>query len=69
MASKKVTIGADGTPTATDAVMGDILSTALSSDSALTGTYGMVQKGLLFLGGMVTQNVRNGNGINVFTRT
>jgi len=69
MASKKLVLSADGTTaTVADAAASDIVTTALSMDSALTGFYGKAQLGLAFLGGMVTQNVRNGNGINVFQR-
>lgn len=58
MASKKITVSEAGQATATDAVVGDILTTALSTDSALTGTYGLIQKGLLVVLGMSIQSKR-----------
>lgn len=65
--SKKVTLSADGTTaTVADATFGDILTTAVSTDSAVTGMYGLVQRGAFLLTGMVVQNVRLGNGINPF---
>lgn len=67
MSSKKVTLNAAGdAATVADAKFGDVLSTALSTDSALTGTYGLFQKVALVGTGMVIQNVRLGNGINPF---
>lgn len=65
MASKKVTVSADGaTATTADAKVSDIFTTAISTDSALTGTYGLVQKlGLVALG-MAGQNYRLGRGWN-----
>lgn len=66
--SKKVTLSADGaTATVADATIGDIFSTALSTDSALTGMYGLTQRAGLFIAGMATQNVRLGRGINPFS--
>lgn len=43
--STKVVVAADGTVTKTDAVLGDIFSTAVSTDSAIVGTYGLIQRG------------------------
>ena len=42
----------------------DILTTALSTDSAVTGTYGLIQKAALFVGGMAVQNKRRANSFN-----
>lgn len=57
--SKKIVLSADGaTATVTDASFVDILTTALSTDSALTGAYGLVQKVGLFVGGMAVQSYR-----------
>lgn len=61
--SKKVTIipasgNTPATATVVDATISDILTTAISTDSAVTGTYGLVQKGLLVVGGMAIQNKR-----------
>jgi hypothetical protein len=67
MASKKVTLSADGTTaTVADATAGDIVSTIISSDSAVTGAYGYMQKAGLFVAGMATQNNRLGRGLNPF---
>jgi hypothetical protein len=67
MASKKVTLSADGaTATVTDATLTDIFTTAISTDSAITGMYGLAQKAGLFVGGMALQNSRLGQGINPF---
>lgn len=66
--SKKVTLSADGaTATVVDATVGDIFATALTTNSAVTGTYGFVQKGLFFAAGMITQNIRVGRSWNIFS--
>jgi len=63
--SKKIVLAADGlTATVADATIGDILTTAISTSEAVTGAYGLVQKGLLFVGGMAVQNNRLGRGWN-----
>lgn len=66
MASKKVVVAADGTNTATvtDAVVMDILTTAISTSEAITGTYALVQKVALVGLGMAVQNNRLGRGWN-----
>lgn len=65
--SKKVTLASgEATATVADAEATDILSTLFSSDEALTGTYGFVQKGLLVIAGMSIQNNRKGLGWNPF---
>lgn len=52
--STKVVVAADGTVTKTDAVIGDIFSTAVSTDSALVGTYGLIQRaGLVGVGFLI----------------
>lgn len=60
MPSTKIVVATNAqgvsTATATEATISDIFTTALSSDSAVTGTYGLVQRGLLFAGGMATQS-------------
>lgn len=67
MSSKKVTLNAAGdAATVADAKFGDVITTVLSTDSAITGTYGLVQRAALVATGMVVQNVRLGNGINPF---
>lgn len=63
--SKKITLSADGnTATVGNASISDIFTTAFSGDACVTGTYGFLQKGLLFVGGMATQNYRLGRGWN-----
>lgn len=66
--SKKVTIvpGANGASTAVveEAQIIDILTTAISTDSAVTGTYGLLQKAALFMGGMAVQSKRKLNTFN-----
>lgn len=67
MASKKVTLSADGTTaTVADAKLGDILTTVLSSDSAVTGAYGFAQRAALFVAGMSVQNKRVAGSFNPF---
>lgn len=57
--SKKVTLAADGlTATVSDATIGDIGSTLISTDSAVTGVYGLAQKALLVGGGMMVNSYR-----------
>lgn len=58
MSSKKIVVDAAGVPTATDATLMDVVTTLISTDSAVTGTYGLIQKGLLFVGGMSLQSKR-----------
>lgn len=50
--SKKIIVDAAGVPTASDAKLSDVFTTVLSSDTALTGTYGLTQKVLLVGAGM-----------------
>lgn len=65
--SKKVTLSADGaTATVATATIGDVFTTILSTDSAVTGLYGVAQKAALFVGGMAFQNNRLGQGLNPF---
>lgn len=56
--SKKIVVDAAGVPTATDAELLDIFTTVLSTDTALTGVYGLVQKAGLVVAGMSFQNKR-----------
>lgn len=60
----KVVIGTNGTPTATEATIGDIVTTAFSSDSAVTGTYGLIQRGAFLVAGMSLQNYRKTGSLN-----
>lgn len=63
--SKKITLSADGnTATVADATLSDVFTTALSTDSALTGTYGFLQRLALVGGGMVIQQYRRFGNIN-----
>ena len=52
MTSKKVTLSADeATATVATATVGDIFTTALSTNQAITGMYGLAQKmGLIAIG-------------------
>lgn len=57
--SKKITLSADEkSAIVTDATIGDIFTTILSSNSAVTGIYGFVQKAGLAVGGATVQNMR-----------
>lgn len=69
--NKLVTVAADGANTAivADAVMADVLTSAFSTTAAVTGTYGLVQKGLIFVAGMAVQNNRLGRGWNPISAT
>lgn len=63
--SKLITLSADGTTaTVADAKIADIVTTAISTNTAVTGTYGLIQKGLMVVGGMALQNNRLGRGWN-----
>lgn len=67
MASKKVTLSADGTTaTVAPATLGDIVTTLVSTDSAVTGMYGLAQRAGLFVAGMAVQNKRVGGSLNPF---
>jgi len=61
--SKKVVLNAAGdAATVTDAVLSDVLTTAISTNEALTGTYGLVQKaGLVFFGMAFQEQRRSGS--------
>lgn len=57
--SKKIVLSADGaTATVANATISDIFTTAISTDTAVLGTYGLVQRGLLLVGGMAIQSKR-----------
>lgn len=65
--SKLITVDAGGTTaTVEDAKIGDIFTTLISSDKAVTGTYGLVQRAGLFLGGMSVQTKRLRGTFNPF---
>lgn len=66
--SKKLTLSADGaTAAVADATLSDVFTTAISTNEAITGLYGVTQKALLFIGGMSFQNYRRGGGFNPFS--
>lgn len=57
--SKKIVLAANGgSATVADATIGDIFTTVISTDTAVTGTYGLVQKALLLVSGMSIQSKR-----------
>lgn len=67
MASKKVVLSADATSaTVSDATIGDVFTTIIDQNTAITGMYGLAQKAVLFVGGMAVQNSRLGQGFNPF---
>lgn len=56
----------NGTTSATveESKVGDVLTTLISSDQALTGTHAFIQKGLILLGGMALQSRRTTGSFN-----
>lgn len=57
--SKLITLAADEkTAVVTDATIGDVFKTLLSSNSAVTGLYGFAQKAGLAVAGAAVQNMR-----------
>lgn len=67
MTSKLLTLSADAaTATVASAEVLDIFTTVLSTDKALTGTYGLVQKLGLVGVGMSIQNYRKVGSLNPF---
>lgn len=54
--------------TAQEAGIFDIVSTLISTDKAVTGVYGFVQKAALFLGGMSLQSYRKNDTWNPFAK-
>jgi len=70
MKSRVVTVaGTDAVPvlTSVEAEFTDVFTTLFSTTEALTGMYGLLQRGALFAGGMMLQSKRMGGGLNVFT--
>lgn len=68
MASKKIVLNAAGdAATVSEATLGDVFTTVFSTDSAVTGLYGLAQKAALVIGGMAIQNQRLGHGLNPFS--
>lgn len=49
--------------TIANAKLGDILTTLVSTDSAVTGVYKLVQNVLLVAAGMTVQSYRDGKGL------
>jgi len=65
--SKKVTLNAAGdAATVAEATLTDIFTTVISTDSALTGIYGIAQRAGLVVAGMAVQSFRRGDGLNPF---
>jgi hypothetical protein len=70
MYNKVLTLSADGTTaTVKDATLSDIFTTAISSDSCVTGLYGYMQKAAFTIGGMGYSNKRwSGSWTNFGTK-
>lgn len=67
MTDKKIVLSADGaTATVTNATIGDIVTTAISTNEFVSGTYGLIQKAGMVLGGMALQQYRINGSINPF---
>jgi hypothetical protein len=66
MSHKVIVTGTGATATAavSEAKIADILTTAISTDSAVTGTYGLIQKAGLVVLGMGFQSSRKGGSWN-----
>lgn len=66
MSHKITVVTANGTTTATaeEAKIGDIITTLFSTDQAVTGTYGLVQKAGLVVAGMSFQSQRKSGSWN-----
>lgn len=65
--SKKVVLSADeATAVVSVATAGDIISTLITTDEAVLGNYGLIQRAGLVVAGMAFQSYRTGNGINPF---
>lgn len=63
--SKVIRLNDAGTAATVEAAtIGDVFSTLLSTDSALTGMLGLAQKVGLVVAGMAVQNHRLGRGLN-----
>lgn len=56
--SKLITVDANGVPTAADAKLMDVVTSVVSTNTALTGTYGLIQKVSLVALGMSAQSKR-----------
>jgi len=64
VSSKLVTLSADGTTaTVADATVGDTLSTIFSTDSAVTGLYGIGQKLAIGFAGVLYGNYRHSQSL------
>lgn len=66
MASKKLTLNADNSVTVTDPTLADVATSLIDTNVALTGAYGLVQKGLVALAGASVQNYRLTGSLNPF---
>lgn len=67
--SKLLTHVEGGTPTVADAKLTDIVTTVFSSNQALTGAYGLLQRAAVFVGGMTLQNYRLTGKLNPFAKS
>lgn len=54
----------DGTATATEARVGDVITTIISTDAAVVGMHGLAQRAILFAGGMAAQSYRKTGSLN-----
>lgn len=66
MSSKKLTLNADNSVTVTDPTLADVATSLIDSNVALTGAYGLLQKGLLAFAGASAQNYRLTGSLNPF---
>lgn len=66
MASKKLTLNADNSVTVTDPTLVDVATSLIDTNVALTGAYGLMQKGLVALAGASVQNYRLTGSLNPF---
>lgn len=67
MADKKIVLAADGSSaTVSDAKLADLVTTAFSTNEFVSGTYGLIQKGLFVGAGMALQQYRINGTLNPF---
>lgn len=65
--SKKIVLNAAGdAATITEAKIGDVFTTMLSTDEAVTGVYGLIQKAGLVGAGMMVNSYRLRGSFNPF---
>lgn len=67
--SKLIKLDAEGkTASVADAKIGDVFSTIVSTDSAVTGIYGLAQRAALLVGGMAINAFRLRGTPNPFVK-